>query len=74
MRTATPERVRRLWRSRVSGPLRVWLIDSMIWRKGRRNLAPGRGASDRVAGRSTVMPASLRSASNALERQSGCRR
>ena len=66
MRAATPALVRPLWRSRLSWPLRVWMIDSMIWRRGRRNLAPGRGASDRVAGRSTVMPTSLRSASKPL--------
>ena len=65
MRTAMPALVRALWRSRVSWPLRVWMIDSMIWRRGRRSFAPGRGASVRVAGRSRVMPASLRSASNA---------
>ena len=41
MRAATPALVRPLWRSRLSWPLRVWMIDSMIWRRGRRNLAPG---------------------------------
>ena len=68
MRTATPERCVLCGVPRVSWPLRVWMIDSMIWRRGRRNFAPGRGASVRVAGRSRVMPTSLRSASNAWER------
>ncbi len=41
MRAATPVLVRALWRSRVSWPLRVWMIDSVIWRRGRRNSGAG---------------------------------
>ena len=60
MRAITPALVRPPCRSRSSWVLRVLLIDSMIWRKGRRNRRPGRGRSVLVAGRIRVIPALLR--------------
>ena len=43
IRAATPGRVRPPWRWGPSWVLGVWLMDSMIWRSGRRYRPPGRG-------------------------------
>lgn len=40
------------WRSRSSWPLRVSLTDSMVWRSGLKNCAPGLAGSPWRAGRS----------------------
>src|SRR4051794_41384480 len=50
--------------SRSSWPLKVSLIDSITCRRGLKNCVPGRSGSPLRAGRSKVIPASARAASN----------
>ena len=62
-RAQTPAMVRPPWASRSSWPLRVSLIDSMIWRSGLKKRSPVRVGSPLRAGRSSSIPAPARSAS-----------
>ncbi len=62
-RTRTPAGVYPPCCSRLSCPLNVSLIDSMIWRSGLKNWAPGRSGSPLRAGRNSRRPAWLRVAS-----------
>ena len=50
-RTITPAGVCPPCRSRSSWLLKVWLIDSMVWRRGLNRFAPGRSRSPWRAGR-----------------------
>src|ERR1035441_10129649 len=62
-RTITPPGVWPPCCSRSSWPLKVSLIDSMIWRSGLNRCAPARAGSPLRAGRSSVIPAPAMAAS-----------
>src|SRR5581483_3984284 len=54
--------------ARSSCALRVWLIDSMIWRRGRRKRWSGRAGSVLNAGRINLAPGLVKVASSSAER------